>query len=94
MQAAAVTSEEEGGSSRHPSFSNLIPTECTLSIPAHGVEGVNGIVFGEGGVQLVTSGGDGIVRVWETGSGQLVATFRSHDAALGVDIRGEYVVAG
>lgn len=73
---------------------SLVPSECVISFRAHGDKDVNDVQFDEGGVHMVTSGNDGLVRVWDTGSGQLSHTLRGQEAALGIDYRADYVVAG
>lgn len=81
------------GDSSHATFTH-VPTECTMSFRAHGDKDVNDVMLNEGGSHLITSGNDGLVRMWETASGQLSHTLRGGEAALGVDCRGEFVVSG
>ncbi len=96
--ATSSSSMDEGASSAAALAAPLssrdeLPARCDQQFKAHAAD-VNDLAFNETSQWLATSGGDGKVRVWETGTGRLKATLQGADVMLGLDLRGDFVVCG
>ena len=88
----ALLSSSQGAGSSDLTATEL-PSTSIQHIKGHGSD-VNDLAYNETGLLLATSGSDGKVRVWEATSGRLRATLQGKDVMLGIDIKGDFVVAG